>query len=338
MKTRIRSLLIALLTVLALFVPGCVGKNTCPCPATSKPATTLPAPVIAERPADATAYVVVRPPEELLDLAYTIAGDSDYKEFYRQAFLYFMRRGSSGSGFAVKSFYKIDKDRKLYPHTYVFTNRHVVFGASETFVSFDGGKTSSRGDIVYVSSKWDLAVLDIPISHSILKLDTSVIDEETPVGALGYPAVGMKGSYHVFNGIISRSCFTLAEYDPDRSEECMLGSSAAIDHGNSGGPLVLLDEKTKRTTNRVIGVNTIMFAELHDKFYAIPAPAVAEVLKEAEEVDNHRFDREWLTKELKKSCRNFLAEMTSASAQIDRLIPQISYRYVVEKGFDAFLE
>lgn len=148
----------------------------------------------------------------------------------------------------------------------VVTNNHVVTGADEVRVTFEDG-TTEVVDVLGTDPEADLAVLQLrgdgPFPHAPLALDRDPVVGEW-VLALGNP----KGLGHtVTAGILSgkgRSGLNIATY------ENFLQTDAAINQGNSGGPLVDLD-------GRVLGINTAIGTELggtNGLGFAIPATMV----------------------------------------------------------------
>jgi len=127
----------------------------------------------------------------------------------------------------------------FYDDTHLVTNEHVVSGANEYHVRFadtDWREVSVVGTDVYS----DLAVLDIedvPDSATGLTMLDSTPDIGTEVVAIGNP-FGLSGS--VSQGIVSGVDRTL-EGANNFSIAAGIQTDAAVNPGNSGGPLVNLD-------------------------------------------------------------------------------------------------
>jgi putative serine protease PepD len=129
---------------------------------------------------------------------------------------------------------------------HVVTNQHVVDGATSIQVQFANGKTSSA-TVVGTDPSTDLAVLKVDSPPSGLQpltlADSAAVEVGDEVVAIGSP-FGLENS--VTSGIVSAL---------DRSMEAPNGftingsiqTDAAINHGNSGGPLLDM-------SGRVIGV------------------------------------------------------------------------------------
>jgi len=130
---------------------------------------------------------------------------------------------------------------------HVITNQHVVAGATSVHVTFWNGKTYTA-HVVGTDPSTDLAVLDVDApSSSLFPLtvgDSSKVEVGDNVVAIGAP-FGLAET--VTAGIVSalhRQMTSPNNFSIDDS----IQTDAAINHGNSGGPL--LDQQ-----GHVIGVN-----------------------------------------------------------------------------------
>ena len=159
---------------------------------------------------------------------------------------------------------------------YILTNKHVVDGATTVSVVTDDGKTYENVKVVTVDPLNDIAFLKIA--------DVSNL----PVAALGNSktiSVGQQviaignalGQYQntVTSGIISGTgrSLTASASDGSSSETLtdMLQTDAAINAGNSGGPLV-------NAAGEVIGINTAVSADGENVGFAIPISSVKGML------------------------------------------------------------
>jgi putative serine protease PepD len=131
---------------------------------------------------------------------------------------------------------------------HVITNQHVVDGASSVRVTFWNAKTYTAR-VVGTDSSTDLAVLDVDAPSSILYPlglgDSAKVQVGDTVVAIGAP-FGLAET--VTAGIVSalhRQMTSPSGFAIDDS----IQTDAAINHGNSGGPLLNLQ-------GRVIGVNS----------------------------------------------------------------------------------
>jgi serine protease Do len=141
-----------------------------------------------------------------------------------------------GSGFIVS------------PDGYILTNNHLVGGVDEVKVTLTDGRDFTA-KIIGTDPESDVAVIKIDANNlpCLEMADSDKIEVGEWVLAIGNP-FGL--SHTVTAGIISakgRSGFGIAAF------EDFIQTDAAINMGNSGGPLVNLDGK-------VIGINTALIS------------------------------------------------------------------------------
>jgi putative serine protease PepD len=131
---------------------------------------------------------------------------------------------------------------------HIVTNQHVVDGASSIKVTFaDGSKASAK--LVGTDPSNDLAVIKVEgVDQSKLQplqlADSSGVKVGDTVYALGSP-YGLEDSFTA--GIVSALGRTI-QAPNQQSISGAIQTDAAINHGNSGGPLL-------NTAGQVIGVN-----------------------------------------------------------------------------------
>jgi putative serine protease PepD len=149
--------------------------------------------------------------------------------------------GGSGAQQAQGSGFVYDKEGRIV------TNEHVVDGAQSVSVKFWNGK-SYDATVVGTDASTDLAVLDVDAPASLLSPlalgDSSKVQVGNTVVAIGSP-FGLEQT--VTAGIVSalhRQMTSPNSFTIDDS----IQTDAAINHGNSGGPLI-------DSSGRVIGVN-----------------------------------------------------------------------------------
>lgn len=153
---------------------------------------------------------------------------------------------------------------------YILTNEHVIHGADAVRVQVLGREKPITARLVGSDYEHDLAVLKIAMPRAIpvLKLGRS---KDVRVGewvlAIGNP-LGLDHSVTV--GIVS------AKERPmqigDRSYPHLLQTDAAINRGNSGGPLINMK-------GQVIGINTAVSQSSHGIGFAIAVDVVRDELK-----------------------------------------------------------
>jgi Do/DeqQ family serine protease len=210
--------------------------------------------VAAVRPAVCTIEVIARVPGMRTDM-YDMFKDDPFFEWF-----FGPQRGpqtpqpeefevpSSGSGFIVD------------PEGYILTNNHVVQGADEIKVILDGDD-EYEAEIIGLDVASDVAVLKIEGDGAFPYIemgDSDKIQAGDWVMAVGNPFGYLDHTITV--GVISaknREHITGAQY------ENFLQTDAAINFGNSGGPLVDI-------YGRAVGINTAITAHGSGIGFAVP--------------------------------------------------------------------
>jgi serine protease Do len=202
-----------------------------------------------------------------------------FEEFFDD---FFSRKGSKspdrkvtaqGSGFVV------DGKEGL-----IVTNNHVIDGADEIVISFNDGSKLTVEKILGKDSKTDLALLKVTPKRPLAQVmfgSAAKLKVGDWVMAIGNP-FGLGGSVSV--GIISakQRDINTGPYDD------FLQTDAAINRGNSGGPLFNMD-------GEVIGVNTAIISPSGGSIgigFAVPSDSAVVVLEQLKEFGETR--RGWL--------------------------------------------
>jgi putative serine protease PepD len=152
--------------------------------------------------------------------------------------------GSGGAESATGTGFVYDGDG------HIVTNEHVIDGASSVSVKLSDGSTW-KATVVGSDTSSDLAVLKISAPASKLTplplADSSAVQVGDGVVAIGNP-FGLDGT--VTSGIISAVDREIAA--PDETPiEGAIQTDAAINHGNSGGPLLNLEGKVIGVTAQI---------------------------------------------------------------------------------------
>merc|ERR1711988_1142546 len=175
--------------------------------------------------------------------------------------------GISGSGFVAST------------DGYILTNQHVVSASKKTTVSLANGRTY-KCRVVAEDELTDLAVLkmDMPRAEAE-QLTTAPIGDSSNlqsgdwVIAVGCP-VGLDFSCSL--GIVSSPLRSAGEIGATHLKGTYIQTDAALNSGNSGGPLV-------NDVGEVVGINTMVRTNTEAIGFAIPinrARKIYEVLKQ----------------------------------------------------------
>ncbi len=167
---------------------------------------------------------------------------------------------------------------------YIVTNAHVVNNASQITVTLQDDSLKYNARLSGVDKVADIALLkiqsDTPFEYALLGNSDEVIIGEWCI-ALGNPYglfdVNRKPTVTV--GVISGKNLDFGARSDGTVYQDMLQTDAAINHGNSGGPLVDAEGK-------VIGINTFIFTGSNYEQgsiglgFAIPINRVKEIVLE----------------------------------------------------------
>lgn len=185
----------------------------------------------------------------------------------------------TGSGFYLK-------DKNI-----VITNHHVVAGASHTVSVETQDKERLRAKVVFINPQLDLAFLvpDKNIDTNGLTLQSAkTLNNMDKVAVLGFP-FGMP--FTITEGIVSST----AQMIQGRN---YIQTDAAVNPGNSGGPLV-------NAKGEVIGVTTCKFNNADNIGFALPIDDLLEELNAFSENN-----KEMVYSVKCPGCNNFIFEKT----------------------------
>ncbi len=182
------------------------------------------------------------------------------------------RRGTAlGSGFIID------------PTGYIVTNNHVIEGADEITVTLHDG-TSLKAKLIGHDDRTDVAVLKVQSDTPLPAVPFSDSDQARVgdwVLAIGNP-FGLGGS--VTAGIVSARGRDIRQGPYDD----FIQTDAAINKGNSGGPLFNMD-------GQVIGMNTAIYSPSGGSIgigFSIPSNMVKQVVAQLRDFGHAR--RGWL--------------------------------------------
>src|SRR6516162_5968197 len=203
---------------------------------------------------------------------------SPFEEFFKDFFDDHEKEGqprkvsSLGSGFVID------------PSGLIVTNNHVIEGADEIIINFTDGSKLKVTKILGHDPKTDLALLKVEPTQPLKAAsfgDSSKMRVGDWVMAIGNP-FGLGGT--VTLGIISatKRDINSGPYDD------FLQTDAAINRGNSGGPLFNMD-------GQVIGVNTAIISPTGGSIgigFAVPSNSAVQVVDQLKQFGETR--RGWL--------------------------------------------
>lgn len=222
-----------------------------------------------------------------------------------------MRRSSAlGSGFVISE------------DGYVVTNNHVIANADEINIEFFSGRELDA-EVVGVDEKTDIALLKVE-ADSALPFVSFGDSEAMRVGdwvmAMGNP---LGQGFSVSAGIVSASGRALSgSYDD------YIQTDAAINRGNSGGPLFNMD-------GDVIGVNTAILSPTGGSIgigFAMSSNVVTQVVDQLREFGETR--RGWLGVSI-QDVTDDMAEAMGLDASTGALVTDVPEGPASEAGIEA---
>lgn len=165
----------------------------------------------------------------------------------------------------------------------IVTNNHVIEGAAQVHVNFKDGR-SFLGEVVGADPATDVAVIrldadDLPAADLG---DSEALKVGQFVLAIGN-ALALPGGPTVSTGVLSAKGRPLP--GTDFIFEGLLQTDAAVNPGNSGGPLADLDGK-------VIGITTMMIPYAQGMGFAIPINTVKRIAQDI--LEHGSVSRPWI--------------------------------------------
>jgi serine protease Do len=169
------------------------------------------------------------------------------------------REDSGGSGFIISE------------DGYILTNNHVIEGADKIRVSLTDDETDYRAEVVGADPSTDLALIKISSDH---KLPTVPLGDSDSL-RVGEWVIAVGNPYYyehtVTVGVVSAKGRKLSELSKDPSLDEFIQTDAAINFGNSGGPLL-------NVNGEVIGVNSAISSVGQGIGFAVPINTAKSIL------------------------------------------------------------
>ncbi len=166
---------------------------------------------------------------------------------------------SGGSGFLISD------------DGYILTNYHVVEDASKIKVNLSGDRRDYAADVIGTDPGTDLALIKIKVDKKLPVLglgDSDAMRVGDWVLAVGNP---LNYEHTVTVGVVSAKGRHLPQLSRDFSLDNFIQTDAAINFGNSGGPLVNL-------AGEVVGVNTAISSVGQGIGFAVPINVAKEIM------------------------------------------------------------
>ncbi|MBX9458636.1 MAG: Do family serine endopeptidase [Rhizobium sp.] len=229
----------------------------------------------------------------------TLPKDAPFQDLFED---YFKNRNNEGSNTARKVS-SLGSGFVVDPTGYIVTNNHVIEGASEIVVNFaNGSKLTAK--LVGTDTKTDIALLKVEPKTPLKAVpwgDSRLMRIGDWVMAIGNP-FGLGGSVSV--GIVSARNRNLNAGPYDN----FLQTDAAINRGNSGGPLFNM-------LGEVIGVNTAIYSPSGGGSvgigFAVPTELASHVVAQLKEFGEVR--RGWLGVRIQPVTEDMIAGLKLAT-------------------------
>lgn len=166
---------------------------------------------------------------------------------------------------------------------YIVTNNHVVSGADKLQVLLNDG-TKLTATLVGTSASKDIAVLSIDSSKVTAVAsfaNSSSVEAGESVLAIGSP-LGSEYANTVTEGIVSAPSRTVTVSEDDNSQSTTtmkaIQTDAAINSGNSGGPLINLSGQIIGITSMKLSGQTSSGTSVDGMGFAIPSNVVVSTI------------------------------------------------------------
>lgn len=171
---------------------------------------------------------------------------------------------SGGSGFIIS------------PDGYIVTNNHVIEGATRVQVQYGDEGRSVTAKVIGTDPATDLALLKIDVEGTLPTVplgDSTAIRVGDWALAIGNP---LQFENTLTVGVISAKNRSLGISQTTQSFENFIQTDAAINYGNSGGPLLNIN-------GEAIGINTAIRASAQNLGFATPVNVLKRILPQLRE-------------------------------------------------------
>lgn len=244
---------------------------------------------------------------------------SPFEEFFEE---FFKRRQQQGEDQTPRRVSSLGSGFVINPAGFIVTNNHVIADADEIFANFSDG-SKLKAEVIGRDTKIDLALLKVtPEADKPLKAVSFGNSDALRVGdwvmAIGNP-FGLGGTLTV--GVISARNRDINSGPYDN----FLQTDAAINRGNSGGPLFDMD-------GNVIGINTAIISPSGGSIgigFAVPSNTAIPIVAQLKEFGEAR--RGWIGVRIQQVTPE-IAESLSLGSPRGALVGSVSEDGPAAKG------
>ncbi|UJX45935.1 DegQ family serine endoprotease [Xanthobacter sp. YC-JY1] len=205
---------------------------------------------------------------------------SPYEDFFDE---FFKRRPEDGSEQRSRRVSSLGSGFVIDPTGFIVTNNHVISDADEIFANFNDG-SKLKAEVIGRDTKTDLALLKVNPAKPLVAVkfgDSEKLRVGDWVMAIGNP-FGLGGTLTV--GVVSARNRDINSGPYDN----FIQTDAAINRGNSGGPLFNME-------GEVIGINTAIISPSGGSIgigFAVPSATAQPVIAQIEQFKEVR--RGWI--------------------------------------------
>jgi putative serine protease PepD len=165
---------------------------------------------------------------------------------------------------------------------HIYTNAHVVLNASSVKVAFSNGSSYSAKVLGTPDKATDVAVLQVEgapasVLHPLPLGSVSSVHVGDPVVAIGNP---LNEKSTITSGIVSQINRTISSLEPGQQIYNAIQTDAAINHGNSGGPLIDRFGRVIGITSQILTGNNDPNAGNIGIGFAIPIDKVSQIARQ----------------------------------------------------------